>query len=214
VLWIRNDLVLGSYFGKVLVPVLVPVSDPDLFSTVFPKIWTKSCLFNASAALFPRKLDFWFLTFELHFMLDPDPNPILESETERISVPVPLRQKAAVPSVPASVPQHLRSLHLLVQWGVVLYAGVLEPVPLWGPVGRDPGVFVQWRAVMYAGVLEPVPLWGPVGRDPGVRGRQHQGAQAPPLHLLRLLPGKFSLEILINIHVLFNGLASSARLSI
>jgi hypothetical protein len=50
------------YFGKVWVPlptpVLAPVPDPDLFRTVFlqQNICTKSCLFNARAALFPRRL--------------------------------------------------------------------------------------------------------------------------------------------------------------
>jgi hypothetical protein len=49
------------------------------------------------ATLFPRKLTsyFRFFTFVLHFMLDPGPNPN----------PVPLRQKVAVPAVPA-VSQH------------------------------------------------------------------------------------------------------------
>ncbi len=46
---------------------------------------TKSCLFNVRSSLFPRKLIsifFWFFyvfTFLVHFMLDPDPNPIPES---------------------------------------------------------------------------------------------------------------------------------------
>jgi hypothetical protein len=44
----------------------------------------------------------YFLTFVFHFMLDLDPNPI--TEPEYILVPVPLRQKVAVPAV--SAPQH------------------------------------------------------------------------------------------------------------
>ncbi len=39
-------------------------------------------------------------------MLDPGPNPVLESETERITVPVLLRQKTAVPAVSVPVRQH------------------------------------------------------------------------------------------------------------
>jgi hypothetical protein len=59
------------------------------------------------AALFPEgwTLIFGFLTFVLHFMLDPGPNPVPEPEC--ITVPVPLREKVAVP---APIQQHcLRS---------------------------------------------------------------------------------------------------------
>ncbi len=186
--------------GKVLVPV--PVPELDLFSTVFPKLWTKSCLVNASAALFPRKLDsnFWFFAFVLQFYVGSTPKSDsgIGNWTHYGSGSV--KAKSCGSFGPGSGSTTLRSSQLLVQWRAVLYAGVLEPVPLWGPVGRDPGVLVHWRAVLYLGVLEPVPLWRPVGRDPSVRGRQHQGAQAPPLHLLRLLPSKFLLEIYINIH--------------
>jgi hypothetical protein len=55
------------------------------------------------AALFPRKsgpLVLDFLTFVLHFMLDPDPNPVLEPEPECITIEVPPRQKVAVPATP------------------------------------------------------------------------------------------------------------------
>ncbi len=47
-------------------------------------------------------LIFNFLTFLLHFMLDPGQNPDQdqEPEPERIAVPVLLRQKVAVPAVP------------------------------------------------------------------------------------------------------------------
>jgi hypothetical protein len=93
----------ASYFGAVLVPVLapVPIPDPDLFSTVFQqqKNCTKSCLSRLEAALFTRKLvlNFNFLTSVL---LDSGPNPVPEQEC--ITVPVPLKQKIAVPVV--SVP--------------------------------------------------------------------------------------------------------------
>ncbi len=48
------------------------------------------------AALFTRKLAsnfFSFLTFVLHFMLDPVPEP----ECISVPVPIPLKQKVAVP---------------------------------------------------------------------------------------------------------------------
>ncbi len=61
----------------VLVLALVPVPDLD---------------FSILEALFPKKLasNYGFLTFVLHFRLDPGgPNPVLEC----ITVSVPLRQK-------------------------------------------------------------------------------------------------------------------------
>jgi hypothetical protein len=45
---------------------------------------------------------FDFFTLELHFRLDPGPNPV--PEPERITVPDSLRQKVVVPAVPAPVP--------------------------------------------------------------------------------------------------------------
>ncbi len=67
----------------------------------------EACLFNA---LFLRKLasNFYFLTFVLHFSLDPGSNPAPESECITVQVSVPLRQKVAVPAVPvpSPVPQH------------------------------------------------------------------------------------------------------------
>ncbi len=43
------------------------------------------------AASFHRKVasNLNFLTFVLHFMLDPDPNPVPEQESECITVPFP-----------------------------------------------------------------------------------------------------------------------------
>jgi hypothetical protein len=70
------------------------------------KICPKTCLFNARS----WPLIFYLLTFVLHFMLDPGPNPVTESEPdtepECMTVPVPQRQKVAVPWVPVPVPQH------------------------------------------------------------------------------------------------------------
>jgi hypothetical protein len=57
------------------------------------------------SALFPRKL-------ASNFMLDPGPNSVLElepkSECISVLIPVPPRQKVAVPAIPvlAPVPQH------------------------------------------------------------------------------------------------------------
>jgi hypothetical protein len=51
---------------------LVSVPDPDFFSTVLQKIYTKPCLFNDRSSIVTQKsvsnLDFW--TFILNFMLD------------------------------------------------------------------------------------------------------------------------------------------------
>jgi hypothetical protein len=78
----------GSEFGEVLVPVPVPVPvpapDPDnIFNIlhIFPKTKKshKNLAFTMSeAAYFPESwlLTFYFLTFLLHFLLDPDPNPV------------------------------------------------------------------------------------------------------------------------------------------
>jgi hypothetical protein len=43
------------------------------------------------AALFHRKVasNLYFLAFVLHFLLDLDPNPVPEQESECITVPVP-----------------------------------------------------------------------------------------------------------------------------
>jgi hypothetical protein len=83
----------GSYFGKVSVPVPVPY--PNLFITVFQqqqKICTKSCLFNARAALFPRKLasNFWFDVCYMYvaFWFKSGSGSGIHDP-----VPVPLRQK-------------------------------------------------------------------------------------------------------------------------
>jgi hypothetical protein len=56
------------------------------------------------AAWVTRKLapNLYFLTFVLDFMLDPDPNPVLETECS--TAPVQLRQKIAVPAVPVPAP--------------------------------------------------------------------------------------------------------------
>jgi hypothetical protein len=60
-----SDCGSGSYFGKVLVPVPVPdpVSDPDLFSTVFQQhqICTKSCSFNARNSIVSQKVGLKFV---------------------------------------------------------------------------------------------------------------------------------------------------------
>jgi hypothetical protein len=53
----------------------------------------------------PVFFDFSLLVF--HLMLDLDPNPVPEPDPKCILVPVPLRQKVAVPTVPVSVPQYL-----------------------------------------------------------------------------------------------------------
>jgi hypothetical protein len=55
------------------------------------------------AAFFPksRPINLDFLSFVLHFMLDPGTNPVPEPK------PVPVRQKSAVPAV--SVPQHCKT---------------------------------------------------------------------------------------------------------
>ncbi len=97
----------GSYFGKILVPAPVPdlvpapVLVPDRFSHSFLTTttkWVQNLAFSMEAELFPRNLasNFLFLTFEFHFMLDPGPNPVSETDPECITVPVP----------PAPVPQH------------------------------------------------------------------------------------------------------------
>jgi hypothetical protein len=92
----------GSYLGKVLVPVSIPVlvPDPDLFSSLFNNK-AKSVLLNGHC--FPK-------SWPLHFMLDPGPNLVLapDQEPECITVPVPPRQKVAVHAVlvQAPVPQH------------------------------------------------------------------------------------------------------------
>jgi|688.fasta_scaffold1320494_1 hypothetical protein len=68
----------GSDFGRVLVPAPVPASVPDPDNIKhFPK--TKTC---TKSCIQCRKLasHFKFLTFLLHFMLDPDPNPAPEPE--------------------------------------------------------------------------------------------------------------------------------------
>ncbi len=75
--------------------------DPDLFSTVFQQNFFTNLAFSMlEAAWFTRKLvpNFYFLTCVLHFMLDSGPNPVPEPKC--IMVPVPLRQKIAVPAVP------------------------------------------------------------------------------------------------------------------
>jgi hypothetical protein len=106
-----------SYFGKVLfpapsgsapVPAPVPVPDSDLFRTVFQqeKILHKILSFQCHKQhCFPESLSliFDFLTFVLHFVLNPGPNMVPEPEC--ITFPVPLRRKVVVP-VPATVPQH------------------------------------------------------------------------------------------------------------
>ena len=45
------------------------------------------------------------------------------------------------------------------------------------------------------GVQHTVPVGGTGRRHPGLRGRLNQGAQAHPLHLLRLLPGNIYIYI-------------------
>jgi hypothetical protein len=57
----------------------------------------------SEAAYFPESwpLIFDFLTFVFHSTFDPDQNPVPEPKC--IPIPVPLRQKVAVPAVP--VPQ-------------------------------------------------------------------------------------------------------------
>ncbi len=72
----------GSYLRKVLVPAPVPVPDPDYlaqFSTT--KI---SILPLLDQHCFPESwpLIFYFLTFALHFMMDPGSNPALEPDPE------------------------------------------------------------------------------------------------------------------------------------
>jgi hypothetical protein len=80
----------GSYLGKCFVPVLVPVPDPDSFSStenlykIFP--------FSVRISIVSQKVGlyfFYFLTFVLHFMLDPVPEP----ECVTVPVPIPLSEK-------------------------------------------------------------------------------------------------------------------------
>jgi hypothetical protein len=91
-------------YSRVPVSVPVPVPDP-VFSTVFNTTkFVQNLVFSMlAAALLPRKLatNFCSFTFILHFMWIPGPDPVPEPEC--ITVPVPLRQKVAVP---ATVPQH------------------------------------------------------------------------------------------------------------
>jgi hypothetical protein len=110
----------GFYFGKVPAavsapvpaPVPIPVPDPDLFGSFSTK--TKNVQ-NIAFSMIEQHcfseswpLIFDFFTIVLHFMLDPGPNPVLESEAdpepECITVLVALRQKVVVTAVP--VPQH------------------------------------------------------------------------------------------------------------
>jgi hypothetical protein len=88
----------------VAVPVAVPVPfpDTDLLSTVFQQqnfLYKKSCLSNARNSIVSQKISLYLLIFDCcitgTFMLDPSPN--LVPEPECITVPVPLRQKVAVP---------------------------------------------------------------------------------------------------------------------
>jgi hypothetical protein len=98
----------SSYFGKVLVPVLVPIPAPDIFRTVFQQqnICTKSSLFNARSSIVSQKVglycNFLFFNFCSTFVI----LDWFDPEQECITVPVlvPLRQKVEVPAVP--VPQH------------------------------------------------------------------------------------------------------------
>jgi hypothetical protein len=67
-----------------------------MFRTVFQK---QFYFRNVQSILFPRKLASHFLIFDflsLHYMLDPDPNP----------VPVLIRQKVTVPAFPVPASQH------------------------------------------------------------------------------------------------------------
>ncbi len=77
----------GFYFDKILVPVPapnpvpapVPVPDPDYLAQFFSnKKFVQNLAFSMlEAALFPRRSDSYlcFLTFVLHFMLDPEQEP-------------------------------------------------------------------------------------------------------------------------------------------
>jgi hypothetical protein len=86
----------GSYLGKVSVPVPVPIQThlSQFFNN--NKICTKYCLFNARAALFPRKLatNFWFDVCYMYvaFWFKSGSGSGIHDP-----VPVPPRQKVAVP---------------------------------------------------------------------------------------------------------------------
>ncbi len=56
------------------------------------------------AALFPRMLVFKFRFFDFCVTFHVDPGPNLVPKPEYITVPVPLREKVAVPAVP--LPKH------------------------------------------------------------------------------------------------------------
>jgi hypothetical protein len=83
----------------------------NMFGTAFQKnLFIKNlAFFLLEASLFPRKLFSlfrFFITFVFHFLLDPDPNPVLKLEPECIQVPFPLKaKKVSVFAVPT--PQHI-----------------------------------------------------------------------------------------------------------
>ncbi len=111
-LWNRNDLLRLRLLFRFLLwkslvpvpvpaPIPVPVPDPDLFSIVKTTKFVPNLAFSMlEAALFPRKLacNVLFLTFVLHFLLNPGPNPV--SRRHKVAV-------SAVP-VPAPIPQNCR----------------------------------------------------------------------------------------------------------
>jgi len=104
----RNDLLRFRFrLGKVSVPF--PYPNPEPFLTILAvktKIVQNLAFLMVESALFPRKLSshLWFLTFALHFMLDPDPKP--DPEPNFITVSVSPRQK-----IPFPVPQHWLKQH-------------------------------------------------------------------------------------------------------